>query len=86
MNTNEKIFQAFNPKCNEVKEENEYKPKLRIQSSVYPSEDTIFLSKFQERQWHPIITAVNNADRRRTFDHFDEELLNRILDIKNQMI
>lgn len=75
MNTNEKIFQAFNPKCNEVKEDNEYKPKLRIQSTVCP----------QERQMHPIITAVNNADRRRTFDYFNEDLLNRILDIKKEL-
>ena len=73
MNTNEKIFQAFNS-GKKIEVENEYKPKLRIQSSVYPSD--------KERQMHPTITAVNNADRRRTFDHFDEELLNRILDIK----
>ena len=77
MNTNEKIFQAFNLKCNEVKEDNEYKPKLRIQSSVYPSDE--------ERQMHPTITAVNNADRRRTFNHFNEDLLNRILDIKKEL-
>ena len=75
MNTNEKIHKAFNPK-KRIVEENEYKPKLRIQSSVYP----------EERQYYPIITAVNNADRRRTFDNFNEDLLNRILDIKNQMI
>ena len=75
MNTNEKIFQVFNS-GKKIEVENEYKPKLRIQSSVYPSD--------KERQMHPIITAVNNADRRRTFDHFNEELLNRILDIKNQ--
>jgi len=73
MNTNDLIHKFFNPH-KKVEVENEYKPKLRIQSTVYP----------QERQIHPIITAVNNADRRRTFDHFDEELLNRILDIKNQ--
>lgn len=77
MNTNEKIHKAFNPK-KRVVEENEYKPKLRIQSSVYPSAE--------ERQWHPIITAVNNSDRRRTFDHFNEDLLNRILDIKNNKL
>ena len=77
MNTNDLIHKFFNPK-KRIVEENEYKPKLRIQSSVYPSD--------KERQMHPTITAVNNADRRRTFDHFDEELLNRILDIKNQMI
>ena len=73
MNTNEEIHKAFNPH-KKVEVDNEYKPKLRIQSSVYPSDE--------ERQMHPTITAVNNADRRRTFDHFDEELLNRILDIK----
>jgi len=77
MNTNDLIHKFFNPK-KRIVEENEYKPKLRIQSSVYPSDE--------ERQWYPTITAVNNADRRRTFDHFDEELLNRILDIKNEMI
>ena len=77
MNTNEKIFQAFNLKCNEVKEDNEYKPKLRIQSTVYPPNGNL--------QWNPIITAVNNADRRRTFNHFNEDLLNRILDIKKEL-
>ena len=71
MNTNEKIHKAFNPK-KRIVEDNEYKPNLRIQSSVYP----------QERQMHATITAVNNADRRRTFNCFNEELLNRILDIK----
>lgn len=60
------------------KKEIEQKPNLRIQSSVYPSDE--------ERQWHPVITAINNADRRRTFDNFNEDLLNRILDIKNQTI
>tara|TARA_R100001163_G_scaffold65249_1_gene61802 strand:- start:620 stop:847 length:228 start_codon:yes stop_codon:yes gene_type:complete len=75
MNTNDLIRKFFNPK-KKIVEENEYKPKLRIQSSVYP----------EERQYYPIITAVNNADRRRTFDHFDEVLYNRILDIKNQII
>ena len=50
------------------------KKEIKIKSTVYPSDGQL--------QWHPIITAVNNADRRRTFDHFDEELLNRILDIK----
>ena len=78
MNTNEKIFQAFNPKCNEVKEDNEYKPKLRIQSSVHPPEE--------ERQFHPKISAINNSDRRQWFNNFNEDLLNRILDIKNNKL
>ena len=50
------------------------KKEIKIKSTVYPSDGQL--------QWHPIITAVTNAARRRTFDHFDEELLNRILDIK----
>tara|TARA_Y100000004_G_scaffold156562_1_gene181770 strand:- start:252 stop:485 length:234 start_codon:yes stop_codon:yes gene_type:complete len=77
MNTNDLIRKFFNPK-KKIVEENEYKPKLRIQSSVYPEDE--------ERKFHPTINAVNNADRRRTFDHFDVVLYNRILDIKNQMI
>ena len=77
MNTNDLIHKFFNPK-KRIVEENEYKPKLRIQSSVYPSDE--------ERQWNPIITAVNNADRRLTFDIFNEDLLNRILDIKNNKL
>tara|TARA_R110002012_G_scaffold52944_2_gene136048 strand:+ start:2880 stop:3062 length:183 start_codon:yes stop_codon:yes gene_type:complete len=60
MNTNKKIFQAFNVKgCNEVKEENKFTPR---------------------------ITAINNADRRRLFDHFNEALYNRIIDIKNNRL
>jgi hypothetical protein len=77
MNTNDLIHRFFNPK-KRVVEENEYKPKLRIQSSVYPPDE--------ERQWYPTITAINNSDRRRTFDHFDCDLLNRILDIKNNKL
>jgi len=77
MNTNDLIRKFFNPK-KKIVEENEYKPKLRIQSSVYPEDE--------ERKWNPTINAVNNADRRRTFDHFDVALYNRILDIKNQII
>lgn len=75
MNTNDLIHRFFNPK-KRIVEENEYKPKLRIQSSVYPDLE-------ENRAFFPTITAVNNGDRRRTFDHFNEELLNRILDIKN---
>ena len=51
------------------------KKEIKIQSTVYP----------QERQMHPIITAVNNADRRKAFNCFNEELLNRILDIKKEL-
>ena len=74
MNTNDLIHRFFNPK-KRIVEENEYKPKLKIQSSVYPDLE-------ENRQWHPTITAVNNGDRRQWFDHFDCDLVNRILDIK----
>tara|TARA_Y100001973_G_C5141040_1_gene302931 strand:+ start:176 stop:409 length:234 start_codon:yes stop_codon:yes gene_type:complete len=77
MNTNDLIHKFFNPH-KKVEVENEYKPKLRIQSTVYPSDEN--------RQWYPIITAVNDSDRRRTFDRFDSDLLNRILDIKNNKL
>ena len=47
--------------------------KLKIRSTYLP----------EKRENHPTINAINNADRRRAFNCFNEELLNRILDIKN---
>jgi len=52
------------------------KKEIKIQSTFDPD----------DRKKYPTITAINNADRRRAFNRFNQNLLNRILDIKNQMI